>query len=107
MDRGAWQATVHGVSKELDTTQRLNHQHHKNKTETDVQCRCLYDRKGEVSGKFSAGSRGPIHSTLVSYSVRGDWFQPPISRQRVSSVLLTALLFSPAGRSRLLNNVWG
>ena len=24
MDRGAWQATVHGVSKEWDMTQRLN-----------------------------------------------------------------------------------
>ena len=24
MDRGAWQATVHGVAKELDTTEQLN-----------------------------------------------------------------------------------
>ena len=24
MDRGAWRATVHGVPKELDTTQQLN-----------------------------------------------------------------------------------
>ena len=24
MDRGAWQATVQGVAKELDTTERLN-----------------------------------------------------------------------------------
>ena len=24
MDREAWQATVHGVAKELDTTNRLN-----------------------------------------------------------------------------------
>ena len=24
MDRGAWQATVHGVAKELDTTELLN-----------------------------------------------------------------------------------
>ena len=24
MDRGAWPATVHGVARELDTTQRLN-----------------------------------------------------------------------------------
>ena len=24
MDRGAWWATVHGVSKELDTTEKLN-----------------------------------------------------------------------------------
>ena len=28
MDRGAWQATVHGVAKELDTTERLSTQHH-------------------------------------------------------------------------------
>ena len=27
MDRGTWQATVHG-SQELDTTQQLNHHHH-------------------------------------------------------------------------------
>ena len=26
-DRGAWWATVHGVTKELDTTERLNHHH--------------------------------------------------------------------------------
>ena len=25
MDRGAWQATVHGVAKELDMTERLTH----------------------------------------------------------------------------------
>ena len=24
MDRGAWQATVHGVAKELDMTEQLN-----------------------------------------------------------------------------------
>ena len=24
MNRGAWQATVHGVKEELDTTERLN-----------------------------------------------------------------------------------
>ena len=24
MDRGAWQATIHGVAKELDTTEQLN-----------------------------------------------------------------------------------
>ena len=24
MDKGAWQATVHGVAKELDTTEGLN-----------------------------------------------------------------------------------
>ena len=25
MDRGAWQATVHGVAKELDMTEQQNH----------------------------------------------------------------------------------
>ena len=29
MDRGAWWATVHGVAKELDTTERLKHTHNK------------------------------------------------------------------------------
>ena len=28
MDRGAWWATVHGVTKEWDTTKQLNHHHH-------------------------------------------------------------------------------
>ena len=28
MGRGAWQATVHGVTKELDTTWPLHHHHH-------------------------------------------------------------------------------
>ena len=27
MDRGAWQATVHGVAKESDVTYQLNHHH--------------------------------------------------------------------------------
>ena len=26
MDRGAWRAAVHGVTKELDTTERLNNE---------------------------------------------------------------------------------
>ena len=26
MDRGAWQATVHGVTKELDMTEQLNNE---------------------------------------------------------------------------------
>ena len=29
MDRGAWQATVHGVAKESDTTYRLNNNNNK------------------------------------------------------------------------------
>ena len=28
MDRGGWQATVHGVAKELDMTRRLNNNSH-------------------------------------------------------------------------------
>ena len=27
MDRGAWQATVHGITKESDMAQQLNHHH--------------------------------------------------------------------------------
>ena len=27
MDRGAWRATVHGVAKELDMTERLSTEH--------------------------------------------------------------------------------
>ena len=29
MDRGVWQAAVHGVAKELDTTERLNNKSNK------------------------------------------------------------------------------
>ena len=32
MDRGAWQATVHGVAKELDMTERLNNNYHNSYT---------------------------------------------------------------------------
>ena len=31
MDRGAWQATVHGVTKESDTTEQLNNNNNSNK----------------------------------------------------------------------------
>ena len=30
MDRGSWQAIVHGVSKELDLTEQLNHHSKRN-----------------------------------------------------------------------------
>ena len=30
MERGAWQATVHGVTKELDATQQLNNNNKEN-----------------------------------------------------------------------------
>ena len=30
MERGAWQATVHGATKELDATQQLNNNHKEN-----------------------------------------------------------------------------
>ena len=38
MDRGAWQATVHGVAKESDTTQRLNNKQ-QNSFKTDLRKR--------------------------------------------------------------------
>ena len=37
MDRGAWQATVHGVTKELDTTERLNTHTYRGSLEFSVQ----------------------------------------------------------------------
>ena len=36
MDRGAWQATVHGVTKESDTTQRLEQQCSRNKKSVEL-----------------------------------------------------------------------
>ena len=38
MDRGAWPATVHGVAKESNTTQRLHH-HHQNDTGAHVEAK--------------------------------------------------------------------
>ena len=38
MDRGAWQATIHGVAKESDTTQQLN-SNNKVHTQTDLPIR--------------------------------------------------------------------
>ena len=39
MDRGAWQAIVHGVSKELDLTEQLNH-HNKRNNEQSYAHKC-------------------------------------------------------------------
>ena len=36
MDRGAWWATVHGVHKELDTTEQLTHTHTHTHTNADT-----------------------------------------------------------------------
>ena len=38
MDRGAWRTTVHGVARDLDTTQQLTHTH----THTHTQPYCLH-----------------------------------------------------------------
>ena len=38
MDRGAWQAAVHGVAKELDTTQQLNNYNIHIQIHKDVYC---------------------------------------------------------------------
>ena len=38
MDRGAWQAAVHGVAKELDTTQQLNNNNIHIQIHKDVYC---------------------------------------------------------------------
>ena len=40
MDGGACQATVHGVTKELDMTWRLNHYHHHNAYYSESQATC-------------------------------------------------------------------
>ena len=55
MDQGAWQATVHGVAKESDTTEQLNHnnlavytntggprKHHNEKKGKHENCRHVY-----------------------------------------------------------------
>ena len=36
MDRGAWQATVHGVAKDLDTIERLTHFHNSKHGQTSA-----------------------------------------------------------------------
>ena len=39
MDRGTWQATVHGVVRELDMTEQLNHNTHNTSVVVDM---CYY-----------------------------------------------------------------
>ena len=51
MDRGAWQATVHEVAEELDTTQRVNN----NKMRTP-----------SPQGSFGSGQRAVIESSVTS-----------------------------------------
>ena len=47
-DRGAWQAIVHGVAKESNTTQRLNNRHQRqNRGE-----RCQSEARGLLKERF-------------------------------------------------------
>ena len=97
MDRGAWQATVHGIAKELDTTKPLN----RNKviTGTPTTGRRLLDQVGEQSCwgttlykvcKYSwLAAAGVIFAGLWNY-----WFfsDPIISATYILIFLLRDLL---------------
>ena len=52
MDRGAWQATIHGVAKEMDMTERLN-----NSNTTTIR---------RATGKYR---QGPYTSNAVPHSL--------------------------------------
>ena len=60
-DRGAWQATVHGVAKESDTTQRLNHHHHRWLAQDDTAYKCW-----DQSGRFLVP--GSSHIKLCQFA---------------------------------------
>ena len=52
-DRGAWRATIHGVTRESGTTQWLNHHHHRWLAQDDTADQC-WDQTGRflVPGSF-------------------------------------------------------
>ena len=56
MDRGAWPATVHGVTKESDTTQQLNN---------NIKNQLLLETLTEKSGSVSCGITAPFSWVLV------------------------------------------
>ena len=56
MDRGAWQATVHGIAKELDSTQQLNN----NKLLHNTEAMKYYLTPGSKVYDFPGGSDGKV-----------------------------------------------
>ena len=62
MDKGTWQATVHGVAKKLDMTDYLTHTHTHTHTHTDSKERLVPLRIGHSPHR----NRDFLHYSLVS-----------------------------------------
>ena len=58
MDRGAWQAIVHGVAKESDTTERLNQQRNEEETGKEMTSFHILNKPNLIL----IGEGGLIHS---------------------------------------------
>ena len=89
MDRGAWQATVHGVAKESDTTQRLNNKQ-QNSFKTDLRKRQsekvkrITRAKHKGKGYVRAESKQQLQQISV-YSVKLVKFQRVAQRVKIGN----------------------
>ena len=58
MDRGAWWATVHGVAKELDTTEQLSLSHFSHIDSMDMSLSKLWEIGKDRGNQACCSSRG-------------------------------------------------
>ena len=64
MDRGAWQTSAHGVTKESNTTQRLNGHHQRQNPEE----RCQSEDRGLLKERFETQMERKLQKTLSQES---------------------------------------
>ena len=82
-DRGAWRATVHEVSKESDTTQRLNNN---SNSEEGVQTGAQIQR--EKTDIYKPRSEASDETTLLTPSSPQNWREINVSCHRVCGTLI-------------------
>ena len=85
MDRGAWRATVHGVTKESDTTQWLNSNNNKGQS-------------GVFAPSLHHVGQNMCHQLPRSFFTSSDLFQEPLSFLLQTLIIhLDRLLVVPVG----------